>query len=309
MPKSSASVLNSQKTNKRQTEWLDFSSASPGFQPTSQYARLGPGVSASSAFEGKPLSFSLRRLSDLCVSAVNNRFKDSPQRRRARRGGAENDKLGPYRSAAFCSVYRLIALSCRRLSSCKNQVLRNLQNAKANKEVTREKFASFLEWLSPDSGSAGEEYERLRFRLCTFFAQRQCSFSDELADETINRVILKSSEEKIENKIAYCYGVARNVYRESLRKERTHLDIDDVTIAAKAPEEQSFSGECLDRCLAELSPETRNLLLDYFSEAKQAKIELHQRISDSLKMSQTALRMRIMRSKQKLKLCVVECMG
>ena len=195
------------------------------------------------------------------------------------------------------------------VSISRNLSLRNLPNAKANKEVTREKFASFLEWLSPDSDSAGEEYERLRFRLCTFFAQRQCSFSDELADETINRVILKSSEEKIENKIAYCYGVARNVYRESLRKERTHLDIDEVTIAAKAPEEQSFSGECLDKCLAELSPETRNLLLEYFSEARQAKIELHQRISESLKMTQTALRMRIMRSKQKLKLCVYECMG
>lgn len=210
---------------------------------------------------------------------------------------------------AFCSVYRLIALSCRRSFYLQNQSLRNLPNAKANKEVTREKFASFLEWLSPDSDRAGEEYERLRFRLCTFFAQRQCSFSDELADETINRVILKSAEEKIENKIAYCYGVARNVYRESLRKERTHLDIDDVTIAAKAPDEQSFSSECLDRCLDELSPETRNLLLEYFSEAKQAKIELHRRISESMQATQTALRMRVMRSKQKLKLCVLECMG
>jgi DNA-directed RNA polymerase specialized sigma24 family protein len=184
-----------------------------------------------------------------------------------------------------------------------------LPDSKTKKEVTPEKFASFLEWLSPDRDSAGDEYERLRFRLCTFFSQRRCSFSDELADETINRVILKSSEERIENKIAYCYGVARNVYRESLRKERTHLDIDDVTIAAKEPEEQGFSGECLDQCLAKLSPETRNLLLDYFSEAKFRKIELHRRISESLKMTHTALRMRVMRSKQKLKICVQECMS
>jgi len=49
----------------------------------------------------------------------------------------------------------------------------------------------------------------LRFRLCTFFSQRHCSFADELADETINRVILKVSEEKIESKIAFCYGVAK----------------------------------------------------------------------------------------------------
>jgi DNA-directed RNA polymerase specialized sigma24 family protein len=179
---------------------------------------------------------------------------------------------------------------------------------KVKKEVTREKFASFLEWLNPDPDLAGEEYERLRFRLCTFFSQRQCRFADELADETINRVILKVSEERIENKIGYCYGVAKNIFRESLRKERTHLDIDDVTIAAKDPEAQSFSNDCLDKCLEKLSPESRDLLLEYFSEAKQAKIELHRRISDGLAMTQTALRMRVMRTKQKLKICVQECM-
>jgi DNA-directed RNA polymerase specialized sigma24 family protein len=191
----------------------------------------------------------------------------------------------------------------------RNQGLNDCRMQQKKKEVTREKFASFLEWLSPDRDRAGEEYERLRFRLTTFFAQRHCRFADELADETINRVILKSSAEKIENKIAYCYGVARNVYRESLRKERIHLDIDEVTVAAKSPEEQSFSTECLDKCLEKLSPDVRNLLLDYFSEAKLAKIELHRRISESLKTTQTALRMRVMRTKQKLKICVQECMN
>ena len=177
-----------------------------------------------------------------------------------------------------------------------------------NKEVTREKFASFLAWLSPDEEHAGEEYERLRFRLCTFFGQRQCRFADELADETINRVILKIAEEQIENKLGYCYGVARNVFRESLRKERSHLDVDDVTIAAKGPEEANFPDECLDKCLAKLTPDSRELVLDYFSEAQQAKIELHRRISESLHVTQTALRMRVMRIKQKLTVCVRECM-
>ncbi len=177
------------------------------------------------------------------------------------------------------------------------------------KEVTGENFASFLRWLSPQGTDAGEEYERLRFRLCTFFSQRQCRFPDELADETINRVALKINEENIENKLAYCYGVAKNVYRESLRKERKQVDIDEVVVAAQAPAEESFSSECLDKCLAELSPESRSLILDYFSEVKLAKIELHKRISERLEMTQTALRMRVMRIKQKLKICVQECMS
>jgi len=184
-----------------------------------------------------------------------------------------------------------------------------MPDAKTKKELTREKFAGFLEWLSPDRDRAGEEYERLRFRLCTFFSQRRCSFADELADETINRVILKSSEERIENKIAFCYGVAKNVFRESLRKERPHLELDEVNLAAKAPEEPSFSRECLDKCLEKLPPDRRDLLLDYFSEAKLAKIKLHRSISENLKTSQTALRMLVMRTKLKLKICVQECMG
>ncbi len=182
-------------------------------------------------------------------------------------------------------------------------------DAESKKEVTREKFANFLAWLSPDTDRAGEEYERLRFRLCTFFAQRRCNFSDELADETINRVILKVAEERIESKLAYCYGVAKNIYRESLRKQRPHVDIDDVVIAAQEPQEPAVSNDCLDECLEKLPAENRTLLLEYFSKSKRTKIELHQRISDSLKTSQTALRMRVMRSKQKLKVCVQECMG
>lgn len=203
----------------------------------------------------------------------------------------------------------MIALSYRGFPTTLNHDWLRLPENKLKKEVTPEKFAGFLEWLNPDPDLAGEEYERLRFRLCTFFSQRGSNRADELADETINRVILKSSEEQIENKIAYFYGVAKNVFRESLRKERTHLDIDEVTIAAKAPEEQSFSGECLDKCLAKLPADSRELLLDYFSEAKQAKITLHRRISESLDMTQTALRMRVMRTKQKLKICVQECMA
>ncbi len=184
-----------------------------------------------------------------------------------------------------------------------------MSDAKVNIEVTQEMFAGFLNWLCPGGEGAGEEYERLRFRLYTFFSRRRCRFPEELVDDTINRVMMKVAGENVENKLAYCYGVAKNVYRESLRKERKHLNIDEVTPAAPAPAEQSFSGECLERCLAELTPESRNLILDYFSEVKLAKIELHQRISESLQVTQTALRMRVMRIKQKLKICVKECVG
>jgi DNA-directed RNA polymerase specialized sigma24 family protein len=177
------------------------------------------------------------------------------------------------------------------------------------KEITREMFAGFLEWLSPAGGDAGEAYERLHFRLFTFFSQRRCRFPEELADETINRLMLKAAGERVENRLAYCYGVAKNVYRESLRRERHHLNVEEVAVAAPAPAEPSFPGECLDRCLAELPAESRELILEYFSEAKAEKVRLHRRISESMEMTQAALRMSVFRIKKKLKVCVQECMG
>jgi DNA-directed RNA polymerase specialized sigma24 family protein len=181
-----------------------------------------------------------------------------------------------------------------------------LSETKATKEVTQEKFDAFLNRLNVDKNKAGEEYERLRFRLTTFFATRNCRFPEELADETINRVIIKTAEITVENKLAFCYGVAKNVFLESLRKEKHHINIDDIEIAAK-PLEQKFADKCLDKCLSELSFENRALIIDYFSESKSAKITLREKISDKLGITQTNLRMKIVRIKQKLKKCLIEC--
>lgn len=180
----------------------------------------------------------------------------------------------------------------------------------SKQEITPEMFAGFLKWLSPDAETAGVEYERLRFRLNNFFGNRNCRFADELTDETINRVILKIDAETIENKMAFVYGFAKNIYLESLRKERKHLNIDDLKIPEKSSEtETDFSSECLEKCLNELSAENRELILCYFSENKQAKIDLHKQLSAKLKLTQTALRMKILRLKQKLKICLQECMA
>jgi DNA-directed RNA polymerase specialized sigma24 family protein len=177
------------------------------------------------------------------------------------------------------------------------------------KEVTQEAFAGFLKWLGPEDEGAGEAYVRLCYRLKTFFALRGSRFPEELTDETINRLVLKAAEEKIENKLAYCYGVARNVYRESLRKERDHLSLDEVAVAAEPPAQKGFPDECLERCLAELSPERRSTILAYFSEERRPKIEQRRLISERLGMTQTALRMSVHRIKRGLGECVQKCVG
>ncbi len=181
---------------------------------------------------------------------------------------------------------------------------------KNKQEITPDNFARFLAWLAPDAETAGVEYERLRFRLINYFANRNCRFAEDLTDETINRVTLKIGAEIIENKMAFVYGFAKNIYLESLRKENNHLNIDEINVAAQAQSEDiKFSSQHLEKCLNELSAENRSLILDYFSEDKQAKIDLHKRLSETLQTTQTALRMKIVRIKQKLKLCLEDCMA
>jgi DNA-directed RNA polymerase specialized sigma24 family protein len=181
-----------------------------------------------------------------------------------------------------------------------------LTKVEAKKELTAEKFAEFLTWLNPSAENSGVEYERLRFRLITFFTARKCRFSEELADETINRVALKIADTIIENKFAFCYGVAKNVFLESLRKEKEFLNIDELQIAAEEKQPE-LDNRCFDKCLGELPSDNRTLILDYFSENKSAKISLRERLADNLGVTKVNLRMKIVRIKQALKTCLVEC--
>jgi DNA-directed RNA polymerase specialized sigma24 family protein len=186
-----------------------------------------------------------------------------------------------------------------------------LSHGSAKKEITAESFVAFLRWLNPDPAAAGEVYERLRFRLITYFAGRNCLHPEELADETINRVCLKIDSEVVENKVAYVYGFARNVFREDIRRRREQVSVDEIDLAAPetAADDDDGSHSCLDRCLGELPSESRGLILDYFSEAKRAKIDLHKSMAARFAMSQTALRMRIVRIKQRLRGCLEECLA
>jgi DNA-directed RNA polymerase specialized sigma24 family protein len=176
------------------------------------------------------------------------------------------------------------------------------------REVTRENFEIFLNWLSPEQEKIGAEYEKLRFRLMAFFSARRCFFAEELADDVINRVVILIGREVIENKMSYIYAVARNVYLESLRKEKSQVNIEDLSLAAEAPAEPDFSNECLDKCLGKLPGEKRELILDYFSEDKAEKIALRRQASRDLQVNPTALRMRISRIKHDLAKCVKDCM-
>src|SRR5215470_5993912 len=60
---------------------------------------------------------------------------------------------------------------------------------KADWSLSESSFARFLEWLDEGEDSQGQKYLDMRRRLVTYFDRKNCLAPDDLADETLNRVM------------------------------------------------------------------------------------------------------------------------
>lgn len=181
--------------------------------------------------------------------------------------------------------------------------------------LTQEAFDKLLACLDPDREAAGVKYLEVRRNLTRFFEWRGCPFPEDHADETINRVAKRVSEgEEIRNPSAYFLGAARMLLLE-IHKERAreHQAIAELTIDGAKRYEYEFEEieprvECLRRCLKSLSEQERELILQYYHGEKSAKIEARKRLSERLGTSLNTLRMRALRLREKLFLCVADCL-
>ena len=190
-----------------------------------------------------------------------------------------------------------------------------------------ESFRKFLNWLDCGADSGGEKYLEMRARLVRYFERRNCPGSGDLADETLNRAARKL-EEKGEIASAspahYCYIVAKYVLLESSRRaDRNFKSLDEtqggITSFASAglsqlhanKEEEVAERErmaaCLDRCLAGLVAEDRELILDYYRGDKRDKIERRAKLAERLGLTANALSIRACRIRDKLECCVATC--
>ena len=72
-----------------------------------------------------------------------------------------------------------------------------------------------------DRESGSEKYLEIRSNLTRFFEWRGCSFPEDHADETINRIAKKVAEgEEILNPSGYAMGVARLLLLEILKSRQ-----------------------------------------------------------------------------------------
>jgi len=188
------------------------------------------------------------------------------------------------------------------------------QSSRKERELTPEAFTKLLALLDPDPETAGGKYENLRRRLIKFFEWRGSFISDELADETLNRLARKIDEgEEIEkNVFAFSLGIARFVFLETLKRpDNKRAEMKELAAFAAPPgpweEDDDLWVACLRDCLRSVSEENRELIIEYYQDEGRARVDERKMLAARLGISPNALFSRAKRTRDKLEECVTRC--
>ena len=138
---------------------------------------------------------------------------------------------------------------------------------------------------------------------------RGFSDAEDLADETINRVMKKLPEIRdtyVGEPAKYFHGVARFVLLEVGR--RKEVATDEIPVVSVKPDVHTDEYDCLLKCLKFLAAEKRELILDYYIYDGRDKIVQHQRMAVELGITDGALRGRAHQVRGNLEKCIDQCM-
>jgi len=168
--------------------------------------------------------------------------------------------------------------------------------------------------MSFDQLLSSPRFEELRSRLIRIFARRGCSIPEDLADETVSRVLAKLPEIAPTyegDPVRFFHAVARNVYLEYTRRPRTvqieeNLDWRDPRGDEASSSEAKY--ECLEGCMGTLSRDDRWIIGEYYQHRKGAKIDYRKALAAQLEIGMNALRIKACRIRRRLQNCVFECM-
>lgn len=163
----------------------------------------------------------------------------------------------------------------------------------------------------PARDRAGAKYETIRRRLIYLFTLRGCIDAEALADETLDRAARKASEVAETysgDPTRYIYAVARHVLRESRKRAPAREPmLPELTTVGSADEKELPHG-CLEKCLEQLKPSDRELILQYYRAGKEGAESNRQELSQSLGISPNALRIRVHRLSLVIQECVKSCL-
>ncbi|MFL6255020.1 MAG: RNA polymerase sigma factor [Pyrinomonadaceae bacterium] len=158
--------------------------------------------------------------------------------------------------------------------------------------------------LEPDSRSIEEGFRQCRFKLVKFFAWRYCEDPDNLADETVSRLLKNVRDGQVisaDNPYSYVYAIAVNVFKEYLRAKKKGAAQTDLSEARDVVIQQE-ADDCKRQCFEQLPSEKRELLERYYQDD-----DSREDIAKEQGLSLNALRLKVHRIKQGLKRCREDC--
>lgn len=168
--------------------------------------------------------------------------------------------------------------------------------------------------LGDDRDAAAKRYLEIRDNLVRFFEWRGCSFPDERADETLNRVAKRiAAGEEVRNPSSYAIGVARMLLLEIIKERNKQQEALKETVYISESSQRSDDSEqrldCLRDCLQHLSPDNRDLIVEYYQGEKAEKISNRKKLVARLGIPVNSLRMRALRLRERLQACVEDCVA
>ena len=179
-------------------------------------------------------------------------------------------------------------------------------------------FSRLLRWLDDGVETNGERYLEIRRRLVDYFDRRNRPAAELLADETLDRVsrtLEDSGRILVSPPARYCYVVARFVLLEDIRTSARSVPFDETRVPDRRPghgepledEGDGRALQCLERCLARLKAADRNLIVEYYRDAKRQRIDRRRQLAAALGISMNALGIRAWRLRGSLETCVNGC--
>jgi DNA-directed RNA polymerase specialized sigma24 family protein len=173
--------------------------------------------------------------------------------------------------------------------------------------MTLDNFDDMLAWLDPDRQRAVAQYEKIHSRLIKIYTNRGCHYADEIADETdvricrkIKKIVAKWKEG--DDPALYFYAIAKKVYLEFIRKKAPRA----LPPLPESSTEKELLHACLEKCLARLKPQQRELVLQFHEGEKRIRINNRKMLAEANGINPKALSLRAFRIHRELRECMEE---
>jgi len=180
---------------------------------------------------------------------------------------------------------------------------------------TQAQLDVLFDWLAADREAAGAKYEHIRQCLIKLFIWNEFSDAEDLADQTIDRVVQKLPglrDGYVGDPALYFYGVAKRVIQETRRQMTRQPQLEDHSWPDRSTEFETDGSDakfaCLEKCLKNLKASDRRLILQYYQAEKGAKIDFRQQMARRMNVDVNSLRVKMFRIRQVLHRCIVECL-